>query len=61
MAHFFHTYPIFRTEQFAAFKKEQGIANVGSIKQALHYYVRTKRIISLRQGIYAVLPPGENA
>jgi predicted transcriptional regulator of viral defense system len=58
---FFFTHSVFRQEEFAALKAKQGITNAATIRQALHYYIRTHRIISVRRGLYAVVPPNQTA
>ncbi len=58
---FFHQNPIFRIEQFTAFKAQAGTQKRAAIQQALQYYLRKKRIISIRRGLFAVVPPGTSA
>jgi len=58
---FFYSHPIFRQEEFAAFKSKQGISNVGTIYQALHHYLKTQRLVAVRRGLYAVVPPNETS
>jgi predicted transcriptional regulator of viral defense system len=55
--HFFFTHPIFRQEEFAALKAQRGTINPATLRQALHYYLQTKRIVIIRRGLYAVVPP----
>jgi len=57
---FFYTHPIFRFEQFAAYKAEHGEMNKDHVYQALHYYIRKGRIFSIRRGLLAVVPPGQS-
>jgi predicted transcriptional regulator of viral defense system len=54
---FFHTHPVFRYEEFAHFKAEQGTNNPRAVSKALLYYINTSRLINVRRGIYAVVPP----
>ncbi len=44
---FFHEHPVFRIEEFDAWKG------------ALRYYLKTKRIVQIRRGLYAVVPPNQ--
>lgn len=54
---FFHVHPVFRYEEFAHFKAEQGINNPRATRKALLYYTNTARLINVRRGLYAVVPP----
>jgi len=54
---FFHTHPVFRYEEFAHIKAEQGINNPRAARKALLYYTKTGRLINVRRGMYAVVPP----
>ena len=56
---FFHEHPIFRHEEFVAWKLEQGPIQVSSLNMALQYYVKTGRITQIRRKLYAVLPPNQ--
>jgi predicted transcriptional regulator of viral defense system len=57
---FFYSHPIFRFEQFAAYKAEQGETKKENIHQLLHYYARKGRIVSIRRGLIAVVPPNQS-
>lgn len=54
---FFHTHPVFRYEEFVHFKAEQGVNNPSAVRKALLYYTNTARLVNVRRGIYAVVPP----
>lgn len=54
---FFYDHPVFRQEEFVALKAEHGIDNRSTVHQALHYYLESKQIVSIRRGLYAVVPP----
>lgn len=56
---FFFEHAVFRQEEFAAFKAKRGTTNLATIRQALQYYLRNKRIVAIRRGLYAVVPPNE--
>lgn len=56
---FFYSNPVFRYEEFAHFKSEEGeVSSERAIHKALHYYIKKGRLINVRRGIYAVVPPG---
>jgi predicted transcriptional regulator of viral defense system len=56
---FFYTNPVFRYEDFACLKAEGGEAsNARATHKLLHYYITKGRLINVRRGIYAVVPPG---
>lgn len=54
---FFHTHPVFRYEEFAQLKAEQGVDNPRAVRKALLYYTNKARLINVRRGTYAVVPP----
>lgn len=54
---FFHSHPVFRYDEFAAWKAAQGTNNVRAVHKALFYYTETGRILNVRRGLYAVVPP----
>ncbi len=55
---FFHTHPVFRYEEFAHLKAEQGANDPrAAARKALLYYTNTARLLNVRRGIYAVVPP----
>lgn len=56
---FFYSNPVFRYEEFARFKNGGGeVSSARAIRKALHYYITKGRLINVRRGIYAVVPPG---
>ncbi len=58
---FFHQFPLFRYEEFTEWRKNKGeISTTAIIKNTLHYYVKIGRLLNIRRGIYAVIPPGES-
>ena len=54
---FFQMHPIFRYEDFAHLKAEQGVNNPRATRKALLYYTNIDRLVNVRRGIYAVVPP----
>jgi predicted transcriptional regulator of viral defense system len=58
---FFHKNPIFRREDFVAFKNKMGTYNPLSITSAIQHYIKTGRLLRIHQGLFAVIPPGEVA
>jgi predicted transcriptional regulator of viral defense system len=56
---FFLKNPVFRYEEFAAWKIEQGTSNPRSIISAIQHYIKTGRLLTVRRGIFAFIPPGE--
>ena len=54
---FFHTHPVFRYEEFARWKAEQGTNNPHAVRKALLYHTKAGRLLNVRRGVYAVVPP----
>ena len=54
---FFYTHPIFRYEEFSAWKKENGVKTKNAVRKALYYHTRRKHILNILRGIYGVIPP----
>lgn len=54
---FFHKHPIFRASEFLRWKSEQGTSNPVASHSALKYYIKEGRLIHIRRGLYAVVPP----
>lgn len=61
MAAFFYEHPVFRHEEFVAWKTQQKSLKAISINTALQHYLKEGRIISIRRGLYAVIPPNQTA
>lgn len=57
---FFCQYPLFRVDQLAVYKAEQGVIKPEHVQQTLQYYLRKGRIISIRRGLFAVVPPNQS-
>lgn len=58
---FFYTHPVFRQDEFVAWKAQHSHAREDSIRNILHYHCKTGRLINLRRGLYAVVPPNTSA
>lgn len=54
---FFSQSPIFSLNQLADYKSKAGTAKKEHLSQTLQYYLRKGRIISIRRGLFAVIPP----
>ncbi|HTB21705.1 MAG TPA: transcriptional regulator [bacterium] len=59
MQDFFATHPVFRVEEFDAFKAQSLSTNKGTRDAHLaHFVKKSGRLVGLRRGLYAVVPPG---
>lgn len=56
---FFYQHPIFRYEEFVAWKTKHGTSKRYSINNTIQYYLKTGKLIRLRKELYAVVPPNE--
>lgn len=52
---------MFRQEEFVAWKTQQANIRDASIRNILHYHCKTGRIVNVRRGLYAVVPPDASA
>jgi hypothetical protein len=50
--------PVFTTEEFQGFQQERGSHSQWTRKALLAHYQKQQRIIRLRRGVYAAVPPG---
>ncbi|MCF7929682.1 MAG: hypothetical protein K9L68_13450 [Spirochaetales bacterium] len=57
---FFSQHPVFTVKELEQFLKEHYSGNVHTRKALLTYYLNRGRIISLRRGLYAVIPVGRD-
>lgn len=55
---FFHCHPVFTLEECSRFLTGQGTPNLASQRALLAYHRRTGRLLMIRRGLYAVVPPG---
>jgi predicted transcriptional regulator of viral defense system len=58
---FFYENPVFRLEEYAAWKKKHGSSSEAAIHSSIRYYLKEGRLINVRRGLYAVVPPNSNA
>ena len=59
---FFYQFPLFRYEEFVTWRESEGLlCTPATIQKSLHYYVKSGRLLNIRRGIYAVIPPGESS
>jgi predicted transcriptional regulator of viral defense system len=56
---FFFTHPVFRYDEFFTWKEKQGTKSVRAVHNALQYYLKSGRLLNIRRGLYAVVPPSE--
>lgn len=54
---FFYTHPVFRYDEFVQWRAGQGVNNLRATRKALLYHTKTGRLLNIRRGIYAVVPP----
>ena len=57
---FFRQYPVFTNKEFAAFLRAEGSQNIRTQESLLDYHSKSGRILRVRRGLYAALPPGAN-
>lgn len=57
---FFYEHPVFRHEEFAAWKNQNHTVKEASVTSALRYYVKTGKIITIRRNLYGVVPPNKS-
>ena len=58
LSDFFATHPVFRVEEAVEFLEEHGTANPSTRRELLAYHRRQGHILSVRRGLYVVVPPG---
>jgi predicted transcriptional regulator of viral defense system len=61
MNDFLTQHPVFTLNEFCRFQTNNGSENTNTRKALLAYYRRQGRIIHVRRGLYAVVPPGSSA
>ena len=59
MQEFFATHSLFAYDEFANHLALRDSSNVKTRKTLLTHYVRTGRLVHVRRGIYAAVPPGQ--
>jgi len=55
---FFRQRPVFTNKEFAEFLEAKGQKNVRTQESTLEYHTKTGRLLRVRRGLYAVVPPG---
>ena len=58
---FFYTHPVFRYEEFMQWRQSVGVSTQLAAQKALQYYTKSGRLLNVRRGVYAVVPPTEDA
>ncbi|HIF0302613.1 TPA: type IV toxin-antitoxin system AbiEi family antitoxin domain-containing protein [Legionella pneumophila] len=58
---FFYDHPVFRKDEFISWKEKDGGTNPVTIRNILQYHANRGRIMNIRRGLYAVVPPNANA
>ena len=57
---FFYENPVFRLDKFIAWKEKQGSGSETAIQSSIKYYLKEGRLVNIRRGLYAVVPPNRN-
>jgi len=57
---FFHRRPIFTNEELAEFLASRKAHGPRTQESLLAYYTKIRRVVRVRRGLYAVVPPGAN-
>jgi len=57
---FFYERPVFRHEEFAAWKASKAEIKPASVNTALRYYLKVGQIKRVRRKLYAVVPPNQS-
>lgn len=58
---FFYEHPVFRREEFIAWKKQNHAVREASIASSLRYHAKIENIINIRRNLYGVVPPNQSA
>jgi predicted transcriptional regulator of viral defense system len=61
LENFFRRHPVFTGEELTAFLASEGPRNSRTQEALLVYHVKTGRLVRVRRGLYAVVPPGVSA
>ena len=57
---FFRRHPVFTGDELAAYLTSWGEVGARRQEALLAYYTKTRRVVRVRRGLYAVVPPGAN-
>lgn len=55
---FLRAHPVFTSDEFAQFLCARGSLNESTHNSLLHHHLRQGRVVRVRRGLYATLPPG---
>jgi len=55
---FFATHPVFTYKEFVDFLSTQGSRNVKTRESILNHYIKTRRLLRIRRGLYLTVPAG---
>lgn len=58
---FFYTHPVFRVDELAEWKVGRGSHSRRAIRALLQHHLKFGRLMRMRRGLYAVVPPNETA
>jgi predicted transcriptional regulator of viral defense system len=58
LEYFFNRHPVFTGDELAAFLASEGPRNVRTQDALLFYHVKSGRLVRVRRGLYAAVPPG---
>lgn len=58
---FLYTHPIFRLDEFKAWKNKQGLIKESSLHSSVKYCVETQKIKRLRRELFGSIPPNETS
>ena len=58
---FFHRHPVFTGDEFAEYLSSGGKHGARTKESILAYHARTRRIVRIRRGLYATVPPGSDS
>jgi predicted transcriptional regulator of viral defense system len=54
---FFYQHPVFTIQEFTEFLRQHGQKNLGTQRALLAYHKQKGHVVSLRRGLFAVVPP----
>lgn len=58
---FFRSHPVFTGEEFAKHLSSSGREGARTKESVLAYHTRTRRLLRVKRGLYATIPPGANS
>jgi predicted transcriptional regulator of viral defense system len=61
LEYFFNRHPVFTGDELSTFLASEGPRNSRTQEALLLYHVKTGRLVRVRRGLYAVVPPGASA